>query len=191
MSVNIAVEKGHYDALNIDKDDVVLDIGACVGGFAKRYHELAKRIICFEPVPVNYHKASENLIKVTNVILFNKAIVGNEDKDRLINIDVNNRGAHSMYVDKNSNLIVGCENINEMIEAYKPTKLKLDCEGAEYEIIKAIKDWSGIKGLIMEWHEFIHKQERYEEIISLLKDQGFKVTGPEQPVNQTMVVALR
>ncbi len=54
--------------------------------------------------------------------------------------------------------------------------LKIDCEGGEYDIFRTLapEHWQRIERIAMEFHE-LQPGQRHEELVSLLKAQGFEV----------------
>ena len=81
-----------------------------------------------------------------------EAIVPNADKsiDFFISSD---SGKHSIIPVKGRDIIsVPAVNINDAFAKVKPTAIKMDVEGAEYSLIKAVEDWSNIRVCIIEWH---------------------------------------
>ena len=75
-------------------------------------------------------------------------------------------------------VFVFCENINDILKKTKANKLKIDIEGAEYEVIKAIRCWDQIDAIIFEWHKNFLKDEnniKLKEIEKIIKS-NFKHT---------------
>ena len=60
-----------------------------------------------------------------------------------------------------------------MFEEYKPTIVKMDIEGGEYECLKSVKSFDGIREFIMEFHhahlDDIKTHDKYNEILDLLR----------------------
>jgi hypothetical protein len=54
--------------------------------------------------------------------------------------------------------------------------LKVDCEGAEYEIFRKLapEHWSRIERIAMEFHD-LRPGDRHEELVEILKQHGFHV----------------
>jgi hypothetical protein len=54
--------------------------------------------------------------------------------------------------------------------------LKLDCEGSEFEIMRALRPehWSRIERVAMEYHEY-GRDRRVGELVEILRDNGFEV----------------
>ncbi len=52
--------------------------------------------------------------------------------------------------------------------------VKLDCEGAEWDMLKDVEAWQNVKHITMEYH--LWPAHSHEEIISVIKKLGFMVT---------------
>ena len=76
----------------------------------------------------------------------------------------------------------------------------MDVEGAEYELIKAVTDWSSVRIIIIEYH-FMYKPlkanrvQKFQEIVSIL-EENFDVVRKIEAVEYgknfiTHVVALK
>ena len=179
---DIVTQKAYRRYLNLTKDDIWLDIGGYVGDFAIDIAEEVDKVYAFEPENENYGLMLYNIKAngIKNIETFNSALVGNEDKFRTLYLNIlKNTAAHSFMVKRGRPSVqVKCRNINEIIDKYKIDKIKLDCECAEYEIIKAIRDISQIKEIVFEFHISTLKKEKYFEIVEYLK-QYFDVTYKE------------
>ena len=164
-------------ALNLE--DTWLDIGGHLGFFAirmARQFPNIKKVISYEALPHNVSFALEN-IKLNNLdqvcSVVQKAIVpGHEESiDFFISSD---SGKHSILPINGREIIqVPAININEAIRETGATAIKMDVEGAEYELIKAITDWSNIRMVIVEYH-FMYKPlkenrvQKFQEIMAIL-----------------------
>ena len=72
--------------------------------------------------------------------------------------------------------------IQNILDAENPPKLilKLDCEGAEYEILQDLSQHrllGHIDALLLEWHEFGNKKRKY--LTELLHREHFSIFGPD------------
>lgn len=169
--------------LDLNPADVVLDIGLNIGVFSVFHAKYVREIIGFEPFKANYALAVENieLNKLDNVEARNQAVVGNDDKARRLYLNGGkNMGNHSLVeFPKREFVEVEAVNINELIKEYGPTKLKIDCEGAEVEILRGIEDWGRVEGVAMEFHGKELKDETGEvfaELKEILQGQFKEVT---------------
>lgn len=181
---DFVVHEGCYNKLNFDKEDIWFDIGGNIGAFCVQYSDKVKQMISFEPEIDNYELLVHNLElnNIQNVIAYNYAVVGNEDKSREFYVyDGKNKGKHSLIPNSRSTKIsISCTNINTMLDKYKPNKLKVDTEGAEIEILYAIKDFSNITEIIMEYH-FMQLKDKsksiYFDLLSFMKTKGLIPTS--------------
>ncbi len=137
----------------------VLDVGAHIGTFAVRVAPLAKRVICFEPMPDNFALLQQNVRRLAHVAVVNRA-VGAERGTQTIYASAN-PSAHSMFpaeADRRGSPVqvetvtladVFAEHAVETCDM-----LKLDCEGAEYPILLGLAGefWPRIRRIEMEYH---------------------------------------
>jgi len=164
----------YFKHFPIDKTDKFLDIGTHIGSFIMRCKSAGADVIGFEPEKENFELAKLNTNGYGEI--HNKAVVGNNDKKRLLNLyDSSNKGRHSFYKQIMRGLQdVECININDII-ADDITGMKIDAEGCEWEIIRAIKDFKNIKKIVFEYHFYLIGKERYFFLIDILEKQGFNV----------------
>ena len=106
------------------------------------FHCKKGRVFCFEPVNDNYELLLENikLNNITNIIPFNCAVSQNSSKVKIFLND--DQSSHSMFIPNSESIEVPSISIHDIFkenEIKKCDLLKLDCEGAEYDIIKSIK----------------------------------------------------
>ena len=174
------VFSGEYNKLNIQSDDIIVDFGMNIGMFTIfALQKGAKKVYGYEAEEENYNLACENLnMNITDpsrYLVENFAVVGSNDKQRYFSINKKkNKGAHSLIEKRGRKAtVVECININTVLELAKPTIVKMDIEGAEYECLKAVKDFSGIREFIFEFHHAhlndIKTHEKYNEILSLMR----------------------
>lgn len=153
------------DELGLTKDCIVIDIGAHVGTtslyIAKKY---GCRVWCFEPSPHNYRRLVEN-IKINNledlIIPYHMAVT-KDGRDVKIGNDPTNWAANRIYVnDGDPAKSIAFEDIIK--EHPSIDLLKIDCEGAEFEIFENLKLLIGVKAIRGEFHSL-----HYDDIGFLL-----------------------
>jgi len=206
--VNMIVLRGEYSQLiKLSKDDVWLDIGGHIGTFAIDIADKVKKVYSFEPERKNFELLKQNVEenKIKNISIFNKAIVGSEDKEiELLINGSGNTGGHSLISVKDNYIgkllsgevegvstTVQCENINDTIKRYKINKIKMDCEGAEYDLIKAM-DFKGIDEIILEYHFNILGLEKYQELVDYLKETfNVKASNIINVTGQTKIYCVK
>lgn len=146
----------HVDLDSIDNNDTILDLG--VGedySFAEFLHLYRNvKVIAVDPT-IKAFKYNE--IKKLNYVTFiNKAVYTSDDLD-LILYKNNNPNHVSDSVDPNmksvgaETYIVKTVSLKGLIEQYQPSLVKLDIEGAEYDIYQ---DCLGIKQICIETHDY-------------------------------------
>jgi FkbM family methyltransferase len=158
--------------LSFSENPIIIDIGANVGivsfYFAKKYPNA--KIFAYEPHPLNF----ENLVKgikknnITNIIPFNLAVFSKSDLDVKIFLHENNTSASSVFrfLPKDPYVEVKTISLEDIIKQNNISYidfLKIDCEGAEFDILENTdmfyhEDIS-IKNMFIEFHRFMEKLE--------------------------------
>lgn len=170
----------YFKWLRINPGDRVLDIGANIGAFSCMAAKLGAEVIALEPVPDNVERIDMHIEAnglTDDVERIDAAVVG--DRRRKVSIYLNpgaNTGNHSVLPKKGREEIHSrAMNINTLINRYKPNKLKIDCEGAEVEIVPAITDanWKGIESVALEVSINMLKDgpKIYKGMVELLQKQ--------------------
>lgn len=172
------------DSLDLKAGDTVIDIGAHVGVpsiyLAKKYPGV--RVIAFEPSPDNYAHLQRNIkangVKVEAI----NAAVTADGKHVGIPVNANgNTGGRSIYRHTAGDTAIvdsySLEDLYTMFGVTRPTLLKIDCEGAEYEILEGNEELlKGIKYIIGEFHvNNRFSVERMKALVQMCHD----AVGPE------------
>ena len=152
-------EKG----FDIKKNDLIIDVGGHVGYFTIYAAKKAKngKIITFEPSKESFNVLKNNL-KINNIqnVIIENVGVGAKSGTAILNVDVTHDIGNSIFFSsKNSEKEdIQITTIPEIVKKYKIESidlLKLDCEGAEFEIILNLPSTilNTIKKISMEIHE--------------------------------------
>jgi len=180
--------KGVYDGILgfVNLESIVIDIGANIGIFSIRAGKKASlgKVFCFEPEPRNFEILNKN-IRVNNMeslfVVKQKAVADTVRFTRFY-FDEYNSGGGSLYnteIGKKSGLLeVRTTTLNDIFEYYKIKQcdvLKLDCEGAEGEILTSTNPeiFPKIKSMAIEWHPDLNKIT-LNELRDFLKKNGFQ-----------------
>jgi len=133
-----ATKDYQLDQIDFRPDDTVIEIGAHVGEiaswFAKVHPEV--RVWAYEPILANYKRAERNLEANGwgRVILIDRAITGDGRKVTLGTPDGNSGGASIFAPGKPVRSIAARDELDFDDQV---RLLIIDCEGAEYEILRA------------------------------------------------------
>lgn len=150
-----------YRFYDIQKNDVVLDIGANVGAFSIFMSKMVKHVFAVEPMLTDILRQNVKLNNVNNITVLDEAlgkgiqhIKWSGCEDRIIN-------GKSL-----SELIYICRNNGKQV-----TFLKMDCEGAEW-CIKP-EELNGIRRIEAEIHNF-DGTHNLSEFLYMLDEAKFK-----------------
>lgn len=180
-----------------------LDVGAHIGSFSVRMvTQFGVQVIAYEPEHENYTilKANANKANAKNGNRFircvNKAVVsGDETSVRFYLNSRKDAGMHSILPRRGrASITVLAEKFDDVVLRNDITCVKMDIEGAEYEIIKHCSVLPVIEVLFLEYHfMYLHDLSLYREIISILKKNFSSVTYLQEPKKhwQTRIVAYK
>jgi FkbM family methyltransferase len=177
------------NAYNIDEKIVnknVLDIGANIGAFSllTAFYR-AKKVVSVEPVSRTFNHLVDNITKscFEQIKPINKAVTNRSGDfvDISINLDC---AFDSLYSTSNINTYESIETItlHDLIKEFDddPIYLKIDCEGAEYDIIlsASLEDMNRIEEIKLEIHQENHPVYKGVEIIeNKLRNFGFHLVN--------------
>jgi FkbM family methyltransferase len=175
-----------YDDVRIPilEGDVVVDIGAHIGAFAVRAARQAHRgkVYSYEAARSTYLMLEKNrkLNSLENLSIENSAVS-------------NRRGEMHLYMPANNSILGSLRQdtsgFKEMVQAItfsdiiaehaleRVDFLKIDVEGAEFDILFACSDeiFAKIQRMVIEYHEFEGDKRSHQDLVNLLDSQGFKV----------------
>ena len=173
----IVREQGSYKHLDIRSGESVLDIGAHIGAFARWAQDQgAGQLTCIEPEDENFELLEHNTD--SHVRLIKGAVVGDDHKQ--VDLFVNqkrNKGLHvTLRVRGRPVTRVPAFRFSKLMKKYRPKVLKVDIEGAEYDL-----DWDEALGahkpraIAVELH-LIRKRWREKEaeaLQQLIRTHGY------------------
>ena len=157
----------------------VLDLGAHIGAFSKKAIQSgASQVIAVEPLEDNYVLFTRNLEEYENVTLIPAAVVGSicTEETRPFWLCMGDTSAHSLVQARGrTEVVVNTVKINTLLEMFNPEVVKVDIEGAEYDVLnKMINDGSihYIKKLFVEfrWDKLNMVKEDHDNLINKLKN---------------------
>jgi FkbM family methyltransferase len=165
----------------------VVDIGAGIGDFSiyAAHGKPGAIVYACEPFPSSYHILNQNLKLngINNVVALQKAVwsfdgrlildLSGGEPLQIVSQDQDNELKESNAIE------VEAISLKSLIEDHNIGEidlLKLDCEGAEYEILmQADGDClAKIRRMILEYHDLDHNRNHHH-LTAFLKQSGYKV----------------
>ena len=191
--------------LRLGPDDTVIDIGAHVGVFtvwaATQYP--ASRIVAVEPLPDSFAVLRKNCqdSRLTTVDLLQSACGsrtgtaqlysrGPTSMNTLYTIDALGSSFRAL-----SNVpVISLDDLLERFQIERPSLLKLDCEGAEYEILMNASDTTlrRLRHIVMEYHIGLNSQSP-QALARFLNEKGFEtvILPPRSEEDGYLYASLR
>jgi len=156
----------------------VVDVGGHCGSFAVKAIEAgAQKVISFEPTPSVFKMLSRNAKRVGSITAINSAVISKRDTEVEFHF-------HPVYPAQNTldkvprlspkTLTVPAVQLSKQLSTYKPSVVKIDCEGGEYDLLINTEFPNYVKVVIVELHLTTKSQrERYPEAVA--KFDGWEV----------------
>lgn len=169
------IDDYNFDSIDFKDGDVVIDIGGNIGTvsiyLAKKYPFL--KIYAFEPVKQNYENFLKNIelnnINKDIIKVFNLAIT-KDRRDVILTSPFYNSGASNIYDNYSNGIVLNndisiksitFDDIFSNNNILKCKLLKIDCEGAEYEILYSanVENLKNCEYMRAEFHGKKYKQK--------------------------------
>lgn len=169
----------------------IIDVGAHIGLFSIYARTLNQSVMIFayEPEEKNFKSLKENfgLNHIEkNVVVRNLAVSATEGMLTLyISQDSHN---HSLVQSTENSKKVQATTLQKILQKAGTCDLvKMDCEGAEFEIIKSMtkEDFGKIKNIYIEYHEYA-SDLKGTDIKQILEKNGFKTKLTLSPYDKRM-----
>ncbi len=174
----------------------VIDVGAGLGDFSLFAAQVSgTRILAFEPFPESFNLLTNNasLNKAGNITLFSEA-VGAEHGPLLLDLaggePLQFRSRNAPVTQPENQIAVKARSLSNIIQHTGQggcDLLKMDCEGAEYDILmKSSPEVLGkIRRIVMEYHDGVTSHS-HDDLIRFLRSQGYTVQAFDNPVHKNI-----
>lgn len=158
---------------------IIYDIGANIGIATLLINSIYPDAVihCFEPEPENFEILRKNVEHLGDRVVLNKVALGNTNGTAMLyGPELNgNHGGFSQYLKPEKEFTPGCQVPVARVSQYMakvgtPEIIKIDCEGAEYDILTDIADISKVAWIAGE----LHSVKDYE-LMSYLSSKGFSI----------------
>ncbi|HYW98084.1 MAG TPA: FkbM family methyltransferase [Candidatus Elarobacter sp.] len=178
--------KYDYFGYRVQQGDIVVDIGGNIGAFATYAAAVcrASRVLVFEPFPENFAMLTRNVEEngLQMVTCVNEAVYGVRGQ-LPFHVHSTDSGSHSLATlaieqKSGTSIEVQCCTLADVFDRFDLDRidyLKMDCEGAEYDILDASAAplLRRVRRISMEYHQ--HQFGSPGDLETLLRDNGFEV----------------
>lgn len=174
----------------------VVDIGAGVGDFSiyAAYGRPETKVYAFEPFPGSFILLENNLVQndMDNVLPFQQAVWGNAGE---LTLDVSvgeplQFSSREVFVEqvKPEQVVVSAITLADVLAEQNLDRvdlLKLDCEGAEYEILMKtpLEVLTRVQRIVMEYHN-VDSDHTHIQLIRFLESAGYSVSWEQNIVHE-------
>lgn len=185
------VERDVYNVSYIPVGSVVVDIGAHIGSFCiKCACERDCMVYAYEPLVDTFRMLRENITLnevEDKVRMFRMAVVGTPDTLRHIYYGNEHFEETSFLLRKDKVEVVSCTRLADIFleNNISDCIVKMDCEGAELEIVMT-SSFDNVHKIIMETHWNFHKV-----ILDFLRAKGFYADFKRTAAERGMLIATR
>jgi len=179
----IYINKVHHKIIREIKDNsIIIDIGAQIGVFSILAAKQAKnvQVYSYEPFEKSYALLIKNIAlnRLQKNIHAYKIGIGKKKEMRKLYINPANVGGHTFYEKTKKYIKIKTLPLKDIFKKNNLAHcdaLKLDCEGAEYDIILNTprKYLQKIKNISIEYHEYYGD---VYELKKVLEKNGFKIS---------------
>lgn len=173
----------------IDDGAVIVDLGANIGVFTVYAATTARnvRILAYEPMADFFRLLQDNvgLNRLSETVTCFNCAVGADSRPRDLIVE----GAGILFptlvappaVSGARKISVPCTTLAEIIDSNgldKVDLLKMDCEGAEYEILYGAPPscFGRIREIRMEYHDLDEQGRNRDGLVKFLQTRGYEVT---------------
>lgn len=178
-----------YDKIKKNNYEHIVDIGAQSGSFCLMAKFLPETTwYSFEPDPINYKLLQDN-IAINNITNVKTSMVALSDSIRVdtLNVNPNSRGLNTLgkklirfSENENQKVETQVNTLDSLFENQKIDMIKIDTEGAEYDILKGgenvIKKYK--PAILLEYVEINLNQcgKRFADLHQMIDSLGYKIS---------------
>jgi len=189
-SDELMFRESDYDVIDFTDRDIFMDIGANCGANVVKYAHRVDSMICYECIPDSYYIMVSNAeVNNANNVIPQLAAISktNGEMSIWINDRAKNRHSAASAIKKRGStteIRVPALSFYTEVKKYRPTIVKMDIEGAEFDVLNGIieSDLDGVRCFVLEVHLTLNKNA--EEFIENLKAAlpSFKCEQKDQPL---------
>ena len=134
-----------YKKFPLEKNDIILDVGGNIGDVPLRFSDSVKWIHSYEPMPDTFKVLEKNVKKnkIKNCTAYNVAVTP-KDGNTIIYFNDRAKLSHASVttvpVRGRKEINVKAVSFAKEVKRIKPTIIKMDIEGGEYDILESVPD---------------------------------------------------
>jgi len=176
---NCIAIRNEYELPNkLNKSDIIIDIGAHIGSFSRVcLNKGAGTVVSFEPHPENFKMCLDNVPEAT---VYNLAVSGDNNP---VSIQVDFPGPNTGGDATCLGLVPGkylipSITLDEIVKEFDSVSIvKMDCEGAEFNILLNFTSFNKVKKFVGEYH--LGQDWDVKILKNLFKANGFDIKFEE------------
>jgi FkbM family methyltransferase len=169
---------------SVERFRTIVDVGANVGSFALYAAQSCPeaRIFCYEPEQQNFSLLKQNLQinRLEGRVAAFQCGVGSSSGRRKLAVGISQLAAFDDLRQSANYQLVDCTTLGDIRTAHRLESLdllKMNCEGAEYEILEACsnRDYEGILNIRLEYHNLDTGSRNGESLRRRLEARGYRI----------------
>ena len=182
---NQVYHQNEYGIDSFSPEDIVIDIGAHKGFFAKLCMDKGcRQIHCFEPEEKNFEALINNLKDYKHFQPYPFAVLDKRRKKKFVIVPGTNTGMHSFYQKNGIETEINCIGLDDILINFpKISLLKIDAEGSEFEILMKSKLLFKVEKIVGEYHDDL-ADKTSKELFEFLESKNF-IIKQVKPYNST------
>lgn len=166
----------YYYFETANKQPIIIDCGANIGMSCTYFNKIQPqaKIYAFEADPNISQILGKNLTNngIQNVEIISKAVWKNTDG---IEFAIEGSDGASIYGNGEKIKVESARLRDFILKFDKIDMLKMDIEGAEYEVIKDCRnDLKHVDNIFIEYHSYPNQKQNLGEILEILTENGFR-----------------
>jgi FkbM family methyltransferase len=168
----------------IPRGALVVDVGANVGVFSLFAARTARLVYALEPASSNFSRLVANTSRVQNILPMRLACGGKDGSAALdLSSDPVSFSLLTHSTQKSETVeVITLASLFDRLKIMRCDFLKLDCEGAEFDIILNSEPSlvRGIPRIVMEYHDHLSEHFSHRDLLQRLESLGFRARAYNQ-----------
>lgn len=172
---------------------IIVDVGAHKGLFSSYVRALNPTVpvLAFEPDEKNFSYLKKNLAKnhIDGVRAKSLAVAGRAGRRTFsLSVDSHNHSLVEDFGEAVGERLVECTTLEEVFHkngVERCALLKIDCEGAEFEILETVaaEVFNKTEAFYVEYHQFTAEMQ-HQRLVKIFEKNGFRVQSRTSPYDK-------